>query len=63
MSIISRAVARINIINFDSSEIRSRISRVVDGRFVETRNYYDNVTILSQLGYTITPPSAEGEEQ
>ena len=38
------------------------ILRVVDGKIVERLIYYNDATMLRQLGYTITPPSTEGEE-
>jgi len=38
------------------------ILRVVNGKIVERLIYYNDATMLRQLGYTITPPSTEGEE-
>ena len=38
------------------------ILRVVNGKIVERLIYFDDATMLRQLGYTITPPSTEGEE-
>jgi steroid delta-isomerase-like uncharacterized protein len=32
------------------------ISHVVDGKALETWQYYNNAAIMIQLGYTITPP-------
>jgi methyltransferase (TIGR00027 family) len=36
-----------------------RISRIVDGKFAETLVYYNFAAVLTQLGFTITPPSAQ----
>jgi len=38
------------------------ILRVVDGKIIERLAYYNEATVLRQLGYTITPPTIEGEE-
>ena len=38
------------------------ILRVVNGQIVERLIYYNDATMLRQRGYTITPPSTEGEE-
>ncbi len=38
------------------------ILRVVDGKIVERLAYWNQTVLLTQLGYTITPPSTEGEE-
>ena len=38
------------------------IVRVVDGKVVEGWTYYNELAVLIQLGYTITPPTIEGEE-
>jgi len=38
------------------------IFRVVNGKFVEKWTYYNELTILRQLGYTITPPQGEGQQ-
>ena len=38
------------------------ILRVVNGKIVERLIYYNEATLLRQLGYTITPPTIEGEE-
>ena len=38
------------------------ILRVANGKIVERLIYYNDATMLRQLGYTITPPSTEGEE-
>lgn len=38
------------------------IAREVDGKTVEEWVYYNMSAIFTQLGYTITPPSVEGEE-
>ena len=37
------------------------ILRVVDGKIVERLPYWNEATMLRQLGFTITPPSTEGE--
>jgi steroid delta-isomerase-like uncharacterized protein len=37
------------------------ILRVVDGKIVERLPYYNEATMLRQLGFTITPPSSEDE--
>ncbi len=37
------------------------ILRVVDGKIVERLIYYNEATMLRQLGYTIIPPTIEGE--
>ena len=34
------------------------IDRIVDGKIVEEWVYYDNLTALAQLGFTITPPES-----
>ena len=39
------------------------ILRVVDGKIVERLMYYNEAAMLIQLGYTITPPTIEGEEE
>jgi len=36
---------------------------VVDGKFTKALQYYNEVTTLTQLGYTIIPPPIEGEEE
>ena len=38
------------------------ILRVVNGKIIERLIYYNEATVLRQLGYTITPPTIEGEE-
>ena len=38
------------------------IFRVVNGKFVEKWTYYNVASVLSQLGYTITPPKGEGQQ-
>ena len=38
------------------------ILRVVDGKIVERLPYWNEATMLRQLGYTFTPPSTEGEK-
>lgn len=38
------------------------ILRVVNGKIVERLIYYNEAAMLIQLGYTITPPTIEGEE-
>lgn len=38
------------------------IIRVVNGKIAERLIYYNEATVLRQLGYTITPPTIEGEE-
>ena len=38
------------------------ILRVVDGKIVERLMYYNEGAMLIELGYTITPPTVEGEE-
>ena len=37
------------------------IWHVVDGKISEQWLYYNNAAVLTQLGYTITPPTQEGE--
>ncbi len=38
------------------------ILRIVDGKVVERWTYYNQAAVLIQLGFTITPPTIEGEE-
>ena len=38
------------------------ILRVVDGKIVERLPYYNEATMLRQLGYTITPPQEPSEQ-
>jgi len=38
------------------------ILKIVDGKIVERLIYYDRAARLTQLGYTITPPTIEEEE-
>ena len=38
------------------------ILHVVDGKIVERLIYYNEADMLTQLGYTIAPPTIEGEE-
>lgn len=38
------------------------ISRVRDGKLVEELAYFNQAALLTQIGYTITPPSGEEEQ-
>lgn len=39
------------------------IFRIVDGKIAESWNYYDNESVLKQLGWTFTPPSVDESEE
>ncbi|MFW9951682.1 MAG: ester cyclase [Candidatus Thorarchaeota archaeon] len=37
------------------------VNKIVEGKTVEEWVYYNNASVLTQLGFTITPPAQEGE--